>query len=243
MKTSCLFVAALCAALTLGGCRTNVEPRFADLSVDTVVLCGAVPCDLSCRFRTIENADRSEALSAVENANINYFFAMEDFVGAAKEAVPVFIDRFVSDYACDTLYNPAKRYTLNVTSDAARLDTLIVYTVRRESYTGGAHGMRSTRYHNYGIAGGCEVTLDDLFSEEELARLTGQIKAKLCDQYDSANEEELARLGFFPSMIVPTENFEITSTGITFHYDPYEIASYAMGEIEVPFARAELSLK
>lgn len=243
MKVSCLFVTALCVVLTLGGCRTIVEPRFADLSIDTVVLCGVVPCDLSCRFRTIENADRSEVLSAVENANINYFFAMEDFVGAANEAVPVFIDRFTSDYACDTLYNPAMRYTMNVTADAAKLDTLIVYSVRRESYTGGAHGMRSIRYHNYGIAGGCEVTLDDLFSEEEFSRLTGRIKTKLCEQYGAANEEELAQLGFFPSMIVPTENFEITSTGIIFHYDPYEIACYAMGEIEVPFAREELSLK
>ncbi len=243
MKPARILLPALFAVLFAGACRRNVQPVLADRSFDTVILCGVVPCDVSCRFRTIENAGQNEALAAIENANINYFFALEDFVGSPEDAARVLLDRFAAECACDTLYNPAMRYSLNISSDAVLLDTLLVCKIRRESYTGGAHGAYSTRYHNYGVAGGYELSLCDLLSEEEFARLTGQIRRKLCDQYGVADEEQLAQLGFFPSMIAPTENFEITPSGITFHYDPYEIACYAIGEVEVPFTREELGVK
>ena len=129
---------------------------------------GAVPCDLSYRFLTIANADRSEALAAIENANVNYFFALEDFTGTAEEAARRFIERFAADNACDTLYMPDMRYSLSVAAAQAPVDTLTVYTIRRESYTGGAHGMRTTEYHNYWTKGGYELSLGDLFPEEQL---------------------------------------------------------------------------
>jgi hypothetical protein len=41
----------------------------------------------------------------------------------------------------------------------------------------------------------------------------------------------------FENSIEPTNNFCITKKGILFLYNPYEIAAYAMGEIElfIPF--------
>lgn len=84
-----------------------------------------------------------------------------------------------ADNACDTLYMPDMRYSLSVAAAQAPVDTLTVYTIRRESYTGGAHGMRTTEYHNYWTKGGYELSLGDLFPEEQLPRLTERIKAKL----------------------------------------------------------------
>ncbi len=240
MKLRTLTLLAAFAALTTGCCRHAVEPKFADLSLDTVVQCGVVPCDLSYRFLTIANADRSEALSAIENANVNYFFALEDFTGTAEEAARRFIERFAADNACDTLYLPDMRYAMSIAAAQAPVDTLIVYTIRRESYTGGAHGMRTTEFHNYWTKGGYELSLGDLFTEEQLPQITERIKAKLCEQYGAGDEEELAQLGFFPETIVPTENFEVTPEGIVFHYNPYDIACYAMGEVDVTFTKEEL---
>lgn len=150
MKLPALVLLAAFAAGMAGCCRRAAAPQFAERSLDTVVRCGAVPCDLSYRFLTIANADRSEALAAIENANVNYFFALEDFTGTAEEAARRFIERFAADNACDTLYMPDMRYSLSVAAAQAPVDTLTVYTIRRESYTGGAHGMRTTEYHNYG---------------------------------------------------------------------------------------------
>lgn len=235
-----LLPAALAAAVT--GCgRQTVEPQFAERALDTVVWCGAVPCDLSYRFLTIANAGRSESLAAIENANINRFFALGEFTGTADEAARLFIERFAADHAVDTLYNPGMRYSINIAAAQTTVDTLTVYTIRRESYTGGAHGMRTIQYHNYWTKGGCELSLGDLFAEEELPHLAGRIKAKLCERCGASGDEELAQLGFFPEAIAPTENFEVTPDGIVFHYNPYDIACYAMGGIDVPFSRKELT--
>ena len=168
MKLPALVLLAAFAAGMAGCCRRAAAPQFAERSLDTVVRCGAVPCDLSYRFLTIANADRSEALAAIENANVNYFFALEDFTGTAEEAARRFIERFAADNACDTLYMPDMRYSLSVAAAQAPVDTLTVYTIRRESYTGGAHGMRTTEYHNYWTKGGYELSLGDLFPEEQL---------------------------------------------------------------------------
>ena len=72
------------------------------------------------------------------------------------------------------------------------------------------------------------------------SRLTERIKAKLREQYGAADDEELAQRGFFPETIAPTENFEVTPEGIVFHYNPYDIACYAIGEVDVPFTKEEL---
>ena len=84
MKLPALVLLAAFAAGMAGCCRRAAAPQFAERSLDTVVRCGAVPCDLSYRFLTIANADRSEALAAIENANVNYFFALEDFTGRPR---------------------------------------------------------------------------------------------------------------------------------------------------------------
>ena len=100
--------------------------------------------------------------------------------------------------------------------------------------------MRTTEYHNYWTKGGYELSLGDLFPEEQLPRLTERIKAKLREQYGAADDEELAQRGFFPETIAPTENFEVTPEGIVFHYNPYDIACYAIGEVDGPFTKEEL---
>ncbi|WP_417014301.1 RsiV family protein [Alistipes sp.] len=240
MKLPAFALLAALAVVTAGGCRRTVEPQFAERSLDTVVRCGVVPCDLSYRFLTIANADGSQALAAIENANVNHFFALDEFTGTADEAARRFIERFAADHACDTLFVPDMRYSVSVAAAQRQVDTLTVYTIRRESYTGGAHGMRTTEYHNYWTEGGYELSLSDLFVGEELPRLTGRIKAKLYERYGAADDEELAQRGFFPEAIAPTENFEVTPEGIVFHYNPYDIACYAMGGIDVPFAKEEL---
>lgn len=208
---------------------------------DTVVRCGAVPCDLSYRFLTIANADRSEALAAIENANVNYFFALEDFTGTAEEAARRFIERFAADNACDTLYMPDMRYSLSVAAAQAPVDT--------------AHGLHDPPRELYGrCARYAHDRVPQLLDEGRLRTLARRplsggaaSPAHRADQgeapraqYGAADDEELAQRGFFPETIAPTENFEVTPEGIVFHYNPYDIACYAIGEVDVPFTKEEL---
>ena len=74
MKLPALVLLAAFAAGMAGCCRRAAAPQFAERSLDTVVRCGAVPCDLSYRFLTIPNADRSG--NAMMQAQTFYFSNM-----------------------------------------------------------------------------------------------------------------------------------------------------------------------
>ena len=52
-------------------------------------------------------------------------------------------------------------------------------------------------------------------------------------------------MGYYPENIKPTDNFCVTSTGITFLYTPYEIGVYAVGmpRIEIPYSSIDELLK
>ena len=100
--------------------------------------------------------------------------------------------------------------------------------------------MYGTECHTYSLADGYEYELADLFSEEEQQNLAAAILAKLCEEYEAADDEALSEAGFFPEYIAATENFILTPEGMTFHFNPYEIGCYALGSIEVSLTNEEI---
>ena len=100
--------------------------------------------------------------------------------------------------------------------------------------------MYATECHTYSLAGGYELSTADLFSERQLLGMEALLRRKLCEQYEAANDDELAERGFFPEYISLTENFRITPEGITFYYNPSDIGCYALGAVDVTMSREEL---
>jgi len=244
MKFFAFILAAGSSLVLATGCRDRiVRPEFTDYELDTVVQCGAVPCNVLIRFTGIANTAGHEALRAIETANLNYAFEREAFDGTLREAVAAYVDGIRRDYSCDLA--PVRNMQYEITLDvSARLsDTVTVFEIDRYTYTGGAHGLRTRTFHNYRTANGSEISLSDLFDDAQRLRLTERIAAKIREQYAADDDASLGRLGFFPEAIAPTENFEWTPEGIVFHYNPYDIAAYVIGAVEVPFAWAEFDAR
>lgn len=242
-KRRILFAAALALA-TATGCRHRaVQPEFDVLVTDSTVTANAIPCKFEYSFVSITNASKQKSLEAIERQNILYFFGLEDFDGTAEQAANASIAQFVHDYAEG--FNTAELsavpdMNLIVDSEAQVVDSLLVYSIRRTSYTGGAHGMYSQIFHNYSLSGGYEITLSDLLETDQQAALRELIRQKLYTQFGVQGDEGLVDQGFFPENIYATENFEVTDDGITFYYNPYDIGTYALGDVEVHVTRAEL---
>lgn len=238
--------AALAAGLLLAAChKTPLRPRFDTLAVERQLAEEQVRCRVDYRFVTIANAARSQALQAIEQRNIGYFFQLEEFAGDAHEAIDASLDEIATQLLAPLAGNISGReqpveYEISVAADAAVRDTLLTYTIVRESYTGGAHGMQTVEYHTYSTAGGYELTLADLLDERQIAGLTKAIRRKLCAQYGAANDKALAALGIFPDYIAPTENFRLDGEELLLRYNPYDIACYAFGPVEVRFTAEEL---
>ena len=228
--------------LFLASCsRQNPQPEFATVAVDTLLHANETSCRIEYRFASIRNAAKSPALETIEQANIGYFFQLEAFSGPAAEAVEASLRDIRANYLADGTGQAGAEYEISAEAEGSTVDSLLCYVITRSMYTGGAHGMYGTECHTYSLADGFELSLVDLFSEAELRRLDELIHRKIKQQYEAANDEALAQTGFFPEYIAPTENFRITSEGITFYYNPYDIGCYALGAVEVTVTRNELA--
>lgn len=253
MKNLFRLSVALLLLAGLGSCKPRTpRPHFTVLTTDTLLSCGPIRYAVDYRFTSIDNAATTPALQAIEESNIHYFYGLEDFIGTAREATSAALQRLNEETEKEValFYAPATQssatprpqyeYRESVDSEVALVDTVLVYTITASSYTGGAHGMYATTIHNYSLRGGYELTLRDLLTPTQLAGLDSLIRQRLYDLYEVTDDAGLAALGFFPDEIRATENFACTETGLTFHYNPYDIGCYALGDVELSLTRDEL---
>ncbi|MBQ9521606.1 MAG: DUF3298 domain-containing protein [Oscillospiraceae bacterium] len=91
-------------------------------------------------------------------------------------------------------------------------------------YSGGAHGNYGYGAANFDTATGTEITLDNLLTDE--GRLT--INSRLGQELD-ALYTELTPGGMIADYLLDDYTFSLEPDGVTFWFNPYEIASYADG--------------
>ena len=114
------------------------------------------------------------------------------------------------------------------------IPSLWSYAMDVYEYTGGAHGNRYLLIQNYDLQTGDAVSEQDLFIDDYYEQLKTLLLEALIAQTDEAEtKKDLRRLGYSVVDVVPNENFYVTPEGITYVYNPYEIAPYAMGCIEI----------
>lgn len=229
------------AAIAMTACKPrNVKPKFTTVAIDTLLGDTIGGCNVEWRFVSIANAAKSPSLEAIEWANIQYFFELEDFEGGLQKALDEAMRQIKADYVIPVGEEHRWLSDISAEAEVEVVDTLMTYVITRSSYTGGAHGMYSTECHTYALNGGYEVSSADLFDADQLQKLVGLIRTKIYEQYNAKNDEELSAQGFFPEYIGVTENFRVTPKGITFYFSPYEIAAYVVGSVDVEISNEEL---
>lgn len=92
------------------------------------------------------------------------------------------------------------------------------------NFTGGAHGLLTRQYWNIDLTSHKILTLKDIFGGN-----VDKLKEVLWQHYaNGADETFTAKADFNVS-----PQFSLTTDGVRFVYDPYEIASYAEGPQEI----------
>lgn len=97
-------------------------------------------------------------------------------------------------------------------------------------FTGGAHPNYSESYYNFNLKNGELIELDDFLLPNYSTRLTKLIESKIRVLYNIGPNTPLSEAGFMEDKLELNNNFSISLAGITFLYNPYEIAPYVMGE-------------
>lgn len=173
---------------------------------------------------------------------------VEQSVGQVSEMVRIYVKDYlmsylsegpnaIDNYGGDTLAAATwMSYEENVNGIVVyNANGFISYQIRTDSYTGGAHGNSSINNAVLSLHSGEAISLSDLFSDTSMSELNALIQQKLALQNNCQSIEELAEKGLFfaPAEIEATENFYFDAQGITWMFDPYDIAPYSMGEIRV----------
>lgn len=120
-------------------------------------------------------------------------------------------------------------------------DSIITYAATSYIYTGGAHGYHSIRYLNFSRRTGHLFTLDqvlDLSRQKDIIQLIVQ---DLMQQFECNSIQQLEDQGFIGIREMSlTDNFYIGKHGITFVFNPYDIACYALGKQSVTLTYNQL---
>lgn len=119
---------------------------------------------------------------------------------------------------------------------------LFSYTVATDRYSGGAHGEKKFVNRVINVKTGLKVTEDDVFTEEAKPLIVEMIQRKLMEMHDLKSVEALEEIGFFDvSEMSLNTNFYLSDKGLTYTFNEYEIASYAVGATDVTLSFSSLA--
>lgn len=132
-------------------------------------------------------------------------------------------------------------YFNNVMASVVELDEeMVTYQVTSSSYLGGAHPFTSIVPFTYDFATSQVLTVDNMFvpgKAEEVMRIVVKALARQLD----VKESGLERAGILVSQLTYPGQPYIRNNMLYFHYNPYEIAPYSFGMIDVAVYPYEVS--
>jgi len=107
-------------------------------------------------------------------------------------------------------------------------------------YTGGAHGYTSKRFLNFDKKKGVELDNSELFKNVEDFRIFAEEMFR--EKEEIPKDKSINYTGFMfeqDSFHLP-ENMGFTQKGLKLLYNPYEVASYSDGTIELVLPHSEI---
>lgn len=123
-----------------------------------------------------------------------------------------------------------------------KIENFLSYELIAYFYTGGAHGSTLCNYKVYDCDRNCPVQLGDVVGEEARPYILELMATKPLPDYDGMTLNQMRKEGYLfedATLYLP-ENFYFTQQGITFVFQQYEIAPYALGILSVDLTWEEL---
>lgn len=122
------------------------------------------------------------------------------------------------------------------------------YQMNYDLYYGGAHGSYGTEFTNIRMSDGHVMQPNDVFKMEKLQEIQDVMLQQLLVDNDCETKEELVgttNILMWGELSVKPNNFALTSKGIEFIYNPYEIGCFAIGMVQftVPYSKLKDYLK
>ena len=247
-------IISVLALFTSCGSHDENAISFDVVKADKTVLLSNDPNSPTCKVHlevaSAQGEDQHKA-DVINNAIMKQLLDMQDI--SMQEAVDSFANVYTSNYVKNflPLFNQDRddkekrawydyHYIIKSEAYAGHRGTT-VYHVYLDYYEGGAHGINQHLTMNFENATGRQLMLSDIFVPGYEYKLSSILQKALCSYVDVNSLGELKNQGYLYSMdMFPSENFILGQETITFVYNPYEIAPYEKGSIELTLSYSEI---
>ena len=262
-----LLIIILSVSSFLFSCRDKMNERGGALEFDSIQVnetahlfgdTSKPACNLTINYTYPVKSSDELLKDTLNKYFISACFGEKYMDEAPREVIKQYTETYVSDYRRDLepMYLEDEKdkednasigawysYYKGIESNVNYYEkNLLVYCIKYNEYTGGAHGIYMTTYLNMDLDLMRPLRLDDIFVGDYQETLTDLIWNQLMAENNVKTHSELEDLGYGSTgEIAPTENFYLDKEGITFYYNVYDITPYAMGPVEVslPFQMIE----
>lgn len=122
---------------------------------------------------------------------------------------------------------------------------VITVEISTYSYTGGAHPNYWTAYKNFDPTTGRLLSVESVASDAKKLEALAEKEFRRSNNIGAKADLEKAGYWFSENVFSLPVNFAFTDQGLLFLYNPYEVASYAQGPIDVllPYSQLKGLLK
>lgn len=174
------------------------------------------------------------------------------FDNRSAKSVAVVLDSFLTstdDYGLDidnkvnrapASMNPVAAYERELSVARGELTRdMVSYDIVDMSYMGGAHPNTYTRTFTYAFDPGVVLTPDNLFAADSMSVVFEAVNRHAAYQFE-VQPGELTKAGLFDNIINVSPLLSVQRGMVVFHYNPYEIAPYSYGAIDITVAPWEI---
>lgn len=118
----------------------------------------------------------------------------------------------------------------------------INYIIESFQYLGGAHGVNTMTPVVFDLNTGEEVPYSAFTGNVSPSQLVALLDKHKYDALENMiKEDDIDRENiFYVEKIEPSRHFTVDDDGITFYYQPYDVAAYVFGVIQIPIPWEEL---
>ncbi len=154
---------------------------------------------------------------------------VDDFIERYKEEEKNFAKLDANTKPAWTHYNE-----VSVVFNASNILSL---QFRSEVSESGEKPLEVIYYENFDLQTGQSLSLDNLFVKDYKPRLTAVAEEAFRRHYGFNDAQRMKGFSFKNGVFELNDNFTVNKKGISFRYNPYEIAAYSMGspQIFIPF--------
>jgi hypothetical protein len=239
VKSILVAIAFVTLLFAVSGCAQSVEKVELERRIP---LCedSEMALQMSCSFDWPLKGYNQSSLRAIQRNIIHAMFPDADSANDPEQAFLQWCNEYKTEYrqCCLSKDTDYESFLLNWESAFygkmnEPYNGIVSYVYDHYTYTGGAHGGTYRGALNMDEKTGRILTESDIFEPENYQILTSLVREYLpkCTEMDMIDDPAIS----------PSSDFYITSEGITYIYQQYEIGPYALGIVEVLIPWSELT--